>query len=44
VASSKLKLTEAASRPVVGLFNDERVVGRPWPVANNEISYLELTD
>jgi len=43
VASSKLKLADAASRPVVAVFNDERVVGRPWPVANNEISYLELT-
>ncbi|MES3014148.1 MAG: alpha/beta fold hydrolase [Pseudomonadota bacterium] len=42
VASSKLKLTEAASRPVIGVFNDERLVGRTWPVANNEISYLEL--
>ena len=42
VASSKLKLTEAAGRPVIGVFNDERLVGRTWPVANNEISYLEL--
>ena len=42
VASSKLKLAEAGSRPVVGVFNDERLVGRSWPVANNEISYLEL--
>jgi pimeloyl-ACP methyl ester carboxylesterase len=42
VASSKLKLTESASRAVVGVFNDERVVGRTWPSANNELSYLEL--
>jgi triacylglycerol lipase len=42
VASSKLKLTDAASRPVIGVFNDERLVGRTWPAANNEISYLEL--
>ncbi|CAM5780325.1 alpha/beta fold hydrolase [Rhizobacter fulvus] len=42
VASSKLKLTDGASRAVVGVFNDERVVGRTWPVANNELSYLEL--
>ncbi len=42
VASSKLKLADAASRPVIGVFNDERLVGRTWPVANNEISYLEL--
>ncbi|MES2100573.1 MAG: alpha/beta fold hydrolase [Pseudomonadota bacterium] len=44
VASSKLKLSDAASRPVIGVFNDERLVGRTWPVANNEVSYLELMD
>ena len=43
VASSKLKLAEGAARPIAGVFNDERVVGRTWPLANNEISYLELT-
>jgi pimeloyl-ACP methyl ester carboxylesterase len=43
IASSKLKLADAASRPVAGVFNDERIVGRPWPLANNEIGYLELT-
>ncbi|MES2992588.1 MAG: alpha/beta fold hydrolase [Pseudomonadota bacterium] len=42
VASSKLKLADAASRAVVGVFNDERVVGRTWPAANNELSTLEL--
>ena len=42
VAASKLKLADGASRAVVGVFNDERLVGRTWPVANNEISYLEL--
>jgi triacylglycerol lipase len=44
VASSKLKLTEDAPRAVVGVFNDERIVGRTWPVANNELGYLELMD
>ena len=43
VASSKLKLAEGAGRAVTGVFNDERIVARTWPVANNEISYLELT-
>jgi triacylglycerol lipase len=43
VASSKLKLPDAAGRTVVGVFNDERIVGRTWPVANNEFSVLELT-
>ncbi len=43
VASSKLKLADGAGRAVVGMFNDERIVGRAWPAASNEISYLELT-
>jgi triacylglycerol lipase len=42
VASSKLKLPVQA-RPVVAEFNGERVVGRPWPTANNEVTFLELT-
>lgn len=42
LSSSKLKLADGTGRPIVGVFNDERLVGRPWPVANNEISYLEL--
>lgn len=43
VSSSKLKLTEGAGRAVVGEFNGERIVGRAWPAANNELVYLELT-
>jgi len=43
VASSKLKLADDTNRPLIAVFNDERLVGRAWPVANNEISYLELT-
>ena len=43
VASAKLKLTEGAGRAVVGQFNDERIVGRAWPAANNELVFLELT-
>ena len=43
VSSSKLKLTEGAGRAVVGQFNDERIVGRAWPAANNELVTLELT-
>ena len=42
VASSKLKLTDATGRAFVGEFNGERVVGRSWPLANNELSILEL--
>jgi pimeloyl-ACP methyl ester carboxylesterase len=43
VASSRLKLADDTSRAVIGVFNDERLVGRTWPTANNEISTLELT-
>ena len=43
VSSSKLKLAEGAGRTVVGQFNDERIVGRAWPAANNELVTLELT-
>ena len=44
VSASKLKLTEATGRAVVGEFNGERIVGRVWPAANNELSVLELMD
>jgi triacylglycerol lipase len=42
VAAAKLKLTDAPGRAVVGEFNSERIVGRAWPAANNELVYLEL--
>jgi hypothetical protein len=43
IASSKLKLVSAQSRPVIAEFNGERVVGRSWPAAGNELAILELT-
>jgi hypothetical protein len=30
-------------RPIVALFNEERVVARAWPVAENRIAVAELT-
>ncbi|WP_426956511.1 hydrolase [Muricoccus radiodurans] len=30
-------------RPVVGLFNEERVVARAWPIAENRVTVAELT-
>jgi pimeloyl-ACP methyl ester carboxylesterase len=42
VSIARLKLPEPAARPIVGEFNGERIVGRTWPVANNEIALLEL--
>ena len=44
VSTSKLKLTDGAGRAVAGEFNGERIVGRAWPAANNEVVLLELTD
>ena len=31
-----------AARPIVGEFNDERIVGRTWPAADNHVVLLEL--
>ncbi|MBC7483122.1 MAG: twin-arginine translocation pathway signal, partial [Rhizobacter sp.] len=44
VSASKLKLTDGAGRAVAGEFNGERIVGRAWPAANNEVVLLELTE
>jgi hypothetical protein len=30
-------------RPVVGLFNEERIAARAWPAAENRIAVIELT-
>ncbi|RYG14449.1 MAG: twin-arginine translocation pathway signal [Burkholderiales bacterium] len=43
VSSSKLRLPAAASRPVEGLFNGEKLTGRTWPAADGHTSTLELT-
>jgi triacylglycerol lipase len=46
VASSRIALTDATSRPVVGEFQSgpisERVAGRVWPAADNHLTTLEL--
>ncbi|HEY6513293.1 MAG TPA: alpha/beta fold hydrolase [Burkholderiaceae bacterium] len=46
VASSKLTLSNATSRAVVGDYKSgpiaERVVGRTWPAADNQLTTLEL--
>jgi pimeloyl-ACP methyl ester carboxylesterase len=42
VSSSRIR-PAGAPRTVVAEFNGERVVGRSWPMANNEVSVLELT-
>jgi triacylglycerol lipase len=42
VSSSRIRPT-GPQRTVVADFNGERLVGRTWPTANNEVSVLELT-
>jgi Lipase C-terminal domain len=44
VATATLRLPAAdIGRPVVALFNEERVVARAWPAAENRIAVAELT-
>ena len=43
VSTSKVRVTDAVGRTVVGQFNGERIVGRAWPAASNEVTLLELT-
>jgi pimeloyl-ACP methyl ester carboxylesterase len=43
-AVTTLRLPAAeAGRPVVALFNEERIVARAWPASENRISIAELT-
>ena len=42
--ATTLRLPAAeVGRPVVGLFNEERIVARAWPAAENRIALVELT-
>jgi triacylglycerol lipase len=43
VSTARVKLADAAGRAIVGEFNDERIVGRAWPLADNDVVVLELT-
>ena len=42
VASLRLPAAEIG-RPVVAMFNQERIVARAWPAAENRIAVAELT-
>ncbi|TPG60511.1 hydrolase [Roseomonas nepalensis] len=42
IAIARLPAAEIG-RPVAGVFNEERVVARAWPLAENRISVAELT-
>jgi pimeloyl-ACP methyl ester carboxylesterase len=38
-----LVLPALEDRPIVGEFNEERIVGRPWPAKEGHMTILELT-
>ncbi len=42
VASSRLRMADSSSRPVVGEFNGERLTGRIWPAGAGHLTVLEL--
>jgi pimeloyl-ACP methyl ester carboxylesterase len=42
LSQSKIKVQET-NRPVLAEFNGEKIAGRTWPVASNEVTVLELT-
>jgi len=44
IAVANLRLpAERVGTPIAGLFNEERVIGRPVPLAENRIALLEMT-
>jgi pimeloyl-ACP methyl ester carboxylesterase len=40
---AKVKLATLEDRPVIALFNLERIVVRPWPAKDNHVTIAELT-
>ncbi|HEY1884450.1 MAG TPA: hydrolase [Roseiarcus sp.] len=38
-----LRLAQLEDRPIVGEFNEERIVARPWPAKEGHVTVLELT-
>jgi hypothetical protein len=42
VTTLRLPVAEIG-RPVVAMFNQERIVARAWPAAENRIAVAELT-
>ena len=38
-----LRLPKLEDRPIVGEFNEERIVGRPWPAKDGHYTIIELT-
>lgn len=44
VSTSRIKSTSNTPETVVARFNNERIAGRTWPLSENRVVYLELTD
>lgn len=38
-----LRLTTVEDRPIIGEFNEERIVARPWPGKDGHMTIMELT-
>ena len=41
---TKLKLAAVEDRPIIGDFNEERIVARAWPAKDGHATILELTN
>ena len=39
-----LRLPTFEDRPIVGEFNEERIVARPWPAKEGHVTVIELTE
>ncbi|MGE5639921.1 MAG: alpha/beta fold hydrolase [Clostridia bacterium] len=42
ISTAKLKLQEESPRPIVAIFNDERIVVRSWPLAGDHLTFAEF--
>jgi pimeloyl-ACP methyl ester carboxylesterase len=40
---TKLKLAAVEDRPIIGEFNEERIVARAWPAKDGHVTIVELT-
>ena len=38
-----LRLAAAENRPIIGEFNEERIVARAWPAGDGHMTIMELT-
>ncbi len=43
MSTATLRLADATARPLVCLFNEERIVCRPWPASDGHVTLAEFT-